>query len=169
MLVCLYRGRSATSRLIRWFTRGVYSHASCLDPETGSEFESWKGGVTFERELGEGHLERTPIDLFAVENLSAEQAAKVREFLESKLGTPYDFRGIFQFLTRRVQARPELRFFCSELVFAAFEEAKAPLLLRCQPFVVHPTLLSYSPRLTYLGTVLSGKGMCWRHLLGRAA
>jgi hypothetical protein len=42
--------------------------------------------------------------------------------------------------------------FCSELVSTIYDRAGLPLLSRIPPYKVHPTLLSYSPRLTLLAS-----------------
>ncbi len=157
-MVALYRGISAGSRLIRWFNWSDYSHAAWLDDDDWTLYEAWIGtGVRALRSLHEGHTPGTRVDVFN-DQLSDAQRSTVRAFLTQEMGKPYDLPGVLRFATRRPESRrSQQRWFCSELVAAAFEQADAPLLKRIPSYKVHPGLLAWSPRLDLrFGVVLEG-------------
>lgn len=154
-MIALYKGISPLSRLIRWTNFSEYSHASYVDEDELTEFESAIPDGVREKDFLVGHTPGTRVDLFDV-NLSGGELEGLREFFRSELGQPYDYRGLFGFLARRQIQDPEA-WFCSELVFAGFLQVKKPLLLRLESFKTYPALLSYSPLLKYRKTVVLGK------------
>ncbi|MBX3751391.1 MAG: hypothetical protein KF897_15035 [Opitutaceae bacterium] len=143
--VALFQGPGLVSRLIRWQTRSAYSHAAIVLP-SGAVIESREGiGV---RQLP--HLEPKngeQIDFFAVE-VTEEQLAKITAFLHRQLNKGYDWTMVARFITRRQESRASRgRWFCSELVFAAFLHAGVILLRGTEPWEVSPGLLARSPLL----------------------
>jgi len=154
-VIALYMGISPLSRMIRWTNFSKYSHASYVDEDELTEFESAIPDGVREKTFLANHTPGTLVDLFDV-NLSAGELEGLREFFRSEKGQPYDYRGLFGFLARRQIEDPEA-WFCSELVFAGFMSVKKPLLLRLEAFKTYPALLSYSPLLKYRKTVVIGK------------
>lgn len=147
MLIALHRGRGFIGKAIQWQSRSVYSHASVLlDEATAIEAREFKGvRMVFANMLAQPG-ER--VDHFAVAGLTEAQAATVREFLYAQIGKPYDYTMVARFISRRQASRKSKgKWFCSELVFAAFAKAGVNLLDRVEPWAVSPGLLSLSPLL----------------------
>lgn len=146
MLIALHKGRGFIGRLIQWQTRSVYSHASVvLRGLDGPVIESREfQGV---RELPQLDLVSEDVDLFSALTRASEREM-VRAFLYRQVGKPYDYSMVARFISRRQASRRESgRWFCSELVFAAFLHAGIRLLDRIEPWAVSPGLLALSPLL----------------------
>ena len=140
MRILLFKGRGLISFLIRLQSRGVYSHAA-VELDTGEIVEAWQGsGVRLLKRLKHG---RSDVDTFTVRNLTTEHAMGVTSFLTSQIGKPYDYIGVLRFVTRRRKGGPR-KWFCSELVFAAFKAVGISLLERTEAWEVSPQLLSRS-------------------------
>ena len=150
--ILLYRGKSLISKLIRWQTRSIYSHASIYIEGEGN-IEAWHiGGVRMKDSYCDGHKSGTIIDVFSVD-LSDEEIEKIVEYAKSKIGKKYDFRSVFRFLTRKPQNEHDKdKWFCSELVFASFKYAGINLLERIEAWAVSPALLSFSPKMKKVTT-----------------
>jgi uncharacterized protein YycO len=170
-MIALFKGTSLLSRYIRVKTWSEYSHAAWVDEGNGEMWEAWKGGVTCSVNLDARHAPGTRIDLFHVDGVTAEHTATIRAYMEAQEGKPYDWPGLFGFVTRRCQAPGEdqERWFCSELVYAAHLAAEIALLRNIPAWKVSPALLSYSPRARYIRTHVVGRddprevcGECWR-------
>lgn len=148
MQIALYRGTSLISKLIRWQTRGEYSHAAVILLDS-TAIEAWHkpGQVRRQQSLSQGHTPGTAVDIFDVE-LEPRQEFACEDFLRRQLGAPYDFMAIARFLTKR-DADSQEKWFCSELVFAAYEFAGVELLQNITANRVHPSMLSYSPLLKF--------------------
>lgn len=147
MFVALHKGRGWIGKLIQWQTRSIYSHASVLlaGPE-GPVIESREfQGVRWLEHLDPAE----DVDLFAVRPFGCMfDPARVRQFLRCQLGKPYDYTMVARFISRRSSpGLSEDRWFCSELVFAAFLSAGIRLLARVEPWAVSPGLLAFSPLL----------------------
>ncbi len=143
--VAQYQGISLTSRLIRWYTRFSYSHSAYYDPVKKLVIEAWGGGVQEAKPL-DHHTAGTPIELFSLE-VTREQKAVIEGFLNRQLGKRYDFPGVFGFVLKNRDRSN--KWFCSELVFAAFLMADIPLLKRIEPARVSPGMLGASPLLNF--------------------
>lgn len=147
--IALYRGRSLLSRVIRWRTWSVYSHAAWLCA-SGTVIEAWtKGGVRHVANLSVAHTPGTIVDLYEITAEVDYAAAEL--FLKRQLGKPYDFLGILGFILRR-RCQEESRWFCSELVFSAVLAGGLRLLNTLDPWQVSPGELATSPFLTKVGT-----------------
>lgn len=158
MILCLHRSGGFVAKLIRWQTRGKYVHASVIlhhETPTLLRIESMQGSGV--RMLPVPKHEDSDVDYFRVE-ATKEQERKVLEFLTSQLGQDYDYKMVLRFVPtlldlfwtkRRVtESRSSKRkWFCSELVFAAYQHAGISLLRETEPFEVSPDLLSRSPLL----------------------
>ena len=145
MFIALHRGKGWIGRLIQWQTRSVYSHASVV-------LRGLDGPVIESREFrGVRALDRLDpgedVDLFSVIT-SRDERHQIRMFLYDQVGKPYDYTMVARFISRRSSAGwTEERWFCSELVFAAFAAAGIHLLRGIEPWAVSPGLLALSPLL----------------------
>jgi len=158
--VALYRGKSATSGIIRWVSWGIYSHAAVRLPEDGGiVYESWEGvGVRKCSNLSDGHTPGTRVDLFDVFVTDSEYK-KIVAALESQLGKKYDLKGVLRFspflrlfMGKQPSAKEQIKWFCSEYAGWAFEQGGINLLL-CPPWQMSPSDLAKSPLLRYSHTV----------------
>lgn len=147
--IALHQAPGLIARLIRWQTRSEYSHASLVfmnDGEMDCVIEAREGhGVRCLEGLHAkpGEL----IDVCRVEMTEA-QAQEIFEFALAQVGKSYDWTMVARFVTRRQEARSSTgRWFCSELVYAAFLQANINLLRRTEPWEVSPGLLARSPLL----------------------
>lgn len=140
--------KSIISKLIRWQTRGQYSHAALLTSD-GSIIESMEGiGVRSRSSITEG-AEGDSYDVFTVQ--TTENQDKIIEmFAGHQIGKKYDYLGILRFLTREPNYNQKNRYFCSELVFDAFGYAGIDLFKDMQGWEVSPALLSHTPLATKL-------------------
>lgn len=145
MRIALYRGTSFVGKLIRWQSRGCYSHASVILPDD-SVIES-------KEFIGVRHLPHIisdpgeAVDQFTVATTPAQDLA-IGVFLKAQLGKTYDYAAIARFITRKPQPTDDRdKWFCSELVFEAFRQAGIILLARTEAWEVSPSLLGKSPLL----------------------
>lgn len=165
-MILLYRGTSPTSRLIRWFSWGPYSHAAWRRYD-GQVYEAWhkstsgswwnrlRGETRLSTGAGELHTPGTEIDVYDVPALTAAERLEVDAWLDARLGRAYDWHGIIHFLGRRPEsAADRTRWFCSEWVVAALQAVGRPPLARVNAYQVSPTLLSFSPLLAYVETLV---------------
>jgi hypothetical protein len=150
-MIALYKGTSLISKLIRWRTWSDYSHAAWIR-DNGEVIEAWTDGVCKRSSIHVGHTPGTKIELFTVE-LTLTQKMNLECFLDRQIGKSYDWRGIGKFISRR-DGNNQDRWFCSELVAAAFKHAGVPLLLRIPVYKIDPGMLSYSPLLQHTGTAI---------------
>ena len=146
------KGISLTSRLIRWWQWGFpYTHiAYCLDlsdPNDPVVIEAWWNGVRCGK-FSEVHTPGTRFTVYSVE-VTKPQKNKIELFLERQIGKPYDWLGILGFLLRNWKLEEKYKWFCSELVFTAFWQAGARLLLNTHPSEVSPRLFLKSPLLQF--------------------
>jgi len=167
-MLLLYKGTSWISKLIKWQTFGVYSHAAwwCQD---GTVIEAWhtqtvngslkiklKEGVQRHDSPATIHTPGTEIDVFEVPGINE---AAVEQFLISQIGKDYDFSPVLRgFIIRAMRDNPD-KWFCSELVFAACQSAGVNLLRDVPAWKVHPGLLGYSPLLEPVGTIVTRDGI----------
>jgi len=143
----LFYGRGWVSDAIRWQTDSEYSHTAIGLPD-GSIIEAWQGSG-FELLMMRGKVQKkfltdkSTITEFEVEQ-TPEQTAKIIEFLEAQVGKPYNYSGIVRFITRS-DLDPRDSWFCSELVFAAFQYAGINLFERVKAVKIPPGMLAWSP------------------------
>lgn len=154
MIFAFYRGTSTVSKLIRFFTRGIYSHVA-VQVEDGRIFEAWHSPakVRVIHDFGEGHERGTRVDLF---ELALPFPEKALAHLERSVGRRYDFKGVLGFLTKRT-SDDRRACFCSELATEVSIIGGRPALDRVKPFKVSPTMLSMSPLLEYRGSLTTKK------------
>lgn len=139
--VLLFRGRGAISTLIRWQTRGEYSHAALLLPD-GQIVEAWQGRGVRVKRLSDWE----GIDKFTVLGMRAEQWDKAIKVALAEVGKGYDYWAIIRFISRGRMPEND-SWFCSELVFSALAQAGVKLFDRIEPSAVSPGLLAISPML----------------------
>ncbi len=142
--IVLFRGRGLISALIRWQTRGRYSHAALLQPD-GRIIEAWQGAGVRRKYLNDW----SGADIYDVPGLTDKGWGIALQFAAAQLGKRYDYRGVCRFVTRN-QAPSNDRWFCSELVYAACAEGGLHLLQRnvVTPGMVSPQMLGLSPLLS---------------------
>jgi uncharacterized protein YycO len=145
----LHRADGWVSKAIKWQTRSDYSHASLVLPDN-TVLESMQGRGVVKYRSVQGCAE--VVDLFSVTALARVHNDALQFALE-QLGKPYDYTMVARFISRRPANRAESgKWFCSELVFAAFAHAGLLLLRDTQAWEVSPELLSKSPYLVEAGT-----------------
>jgi uncharacterized protein YycO len=147
-MIAAFKGLSPASRIIRSVNWGDYSHIAWVDDGTFECIESWGTGTRLIKSIHEQHTPGTPVDLFLVQGSTPAIEAKVRAFLLTQIGTSYDWLGILHFLTRKPEGQSgKAKWFCSELIFAAYQSAGINLLERVPPYKVYPSMLVMSPLL----------------------
>jgi uncharacterized protein YycO len=147
--ILLYRGVGWVSRVIQWQTRSPYSHAA-VQLSSGKVIEAWHvGGVRMLDSPFDGHAKGTEIDVFGVRGGFNPPA--VEDFLLKQIGKRYDFLSVARFVSRR-DAPDDDRWFCSELVVAAFRMGSLSLLAG-PPSYISPRDLRLSPCLIPYGTL----------------
>ena len=125
MQILLYQGRSLVSKAIRKQTDSIYSHAA-VRMRDGSITEAWQGvGVRQMKTVMDGHTPGTPVDVFHIEGDYDEEA--VEKFLLAQIGKKYDYLSVARFITRWERPNND-KWFCSELVVAAFRKGGLDLL-----------------------------------------
>lgn len=144
--LAFYKGTSLVSKLIRWQTRGVYSHVAFWMPD-GSCMEAREfGGVRHVANLSVRHTPGTEVDIYSFPKLSPEKVEHLNQFLISQLGCGYDYRSVLRFISRR-DAGSKDKWFCAEWVAAAIQGEGVDLLSRIHAWAISPAMLSYSPLL----------------------
>jgi uncharacterized protein YycO len=153
MRLLFSHGNDLISRLIRWQTRGDYSHVA-IELENATIIEAWhKGGVLHHPDAA-AFAKIHPgaiVTPFTIRDISSKKMTKARNFLLGEVGKPYDFRAVFRFVSR-VPATKNNRWFCSELAAAAFAHAGMPLLHQ-EPEHISPRDLAMSPFLCRDNTI----------------
>ena len=148
----LYKTGGIISRLIRWQTRGEYSHAALLfDGETS--IEAWHKGGVQEGPIGHLHSKGTQIDVYEIDAPHCE--GLIREYADAQVGKPYDFMMVARFMSRRGETkRSKGKLFCSELVYMAMEYGGVDLFHHTEAWEVSPDLLKRSPLLKKGRTII---------------
>ena len=133
--ILLHKGRGLFSRLIQLQTRSPYSHASFLT-RFGTIIESREGKGVHTMEF-DGDL--SGVDVFEIPSFTDEDWKIVHGHALDRVGSKYDWRSVFRFVTRK-SAKKNNRYFCSELVYESVQAAGLNLLAR-----IAPALLALSP------------------------
>ena len=150
----LYKSKTMVSRLIRWQTRGDYSHAAIHIH--GMAVEAWHRGGVQRGPIGHLHEKGTEIDIFKITGLHVPLL--VEAFALEQVGKPYDFTMVGRFLSRRGESRrSKTKWFCSELVFDALAEGGLRLFRNTQGWEVSPDLLKRSPYLEFSHKITIGE------------
>jgi uncharacterized protein YycO len=153
MKLAFYKGKSITSRLIRWKTRGEYSHVAVIFDD-GRVLEAWQGtnSVRWIKSLSDGHTPGTEVVIFDIDAPVNEEAAL--KFAESQIDKPYGYRTILKFLTNTSGDNKDA-WICSEIALAICIAGGAPLLARVDAYKISPVTLSWSPLLKFNSTVVT--------------
>lgn len=119
-------GNSFISRMIRYFTKSKFSHVEVL----------FDGGFTVGSREFSGVVHGTindfikPVYFFFYDGinqkplrLTKQQHDKIISFLQDSIGKKYDYKGIWGYLSNRRERNCPDSYFCSELVFEAFNHA----------------------------------------------
>jgi hypothetical protein len=139
--VLLFRGRGFISALIRWQTRGEYSHAAFLLPD-GQILESWPGAGVRIKTL----TDCKGIDVYDVLGISPEQWESALSYAKAQVGKKYDYWSVIRFVSRRNLPK-NAKWFCSELVFVSLVMAGFHLFERVEGSTVSPAILAITPLL----------------------
>lgn len=139
--VALFCGTSLISRMIRWHTRGLWSHAAVVID--GVVYEAREGRGVIKRRWGtSGYPDKAWTLRTPVEALSLEQVEAMKNWLDAQMGSPYDYRQVFRFVTR-LGFHPSTagKWFCSELVYEAFKQVGVELFSNVEAYEVPPVWL----------------------------
>jgi uncharacterized protein YycO len=149
MQILLYQGRSLVSKAIRKQTDSIYSHAA-VRMRDGSIIEAWQGvGVRQMKTVMDGHTPGTPVTVFHIDGEYEEDA--VEAFLLKQVGKKYDYLSVARFITRWERPSND-KWFCSELVVAAFRKGGLDL-LNGPAAKISPRDVSLSPLLQEITTL----------------
>lgn len=156
MKIALYQGKSIISKLIKWKTRGVYSHASIIFSD-GKVLEAWQGSnsVRYINNISDGHSEGTPVDIFKIDCDVDEESA--RKYADSLIGKKYGFWTIVQFLIG-TSGDDKNKWICSELALDVVRKGGVGLLARVDAYKVSPVCLSWSPLLKLARSTMTIRG-----------
>ena len=160
MKVGLLQGVSTVSKLIRFQTRSVYSHACLLLEDTGEVIEAWhkplfRGGVYRSHSLSQLHTLGTAVDVFDV-TAHWDRTKSMQWLCELLDSNPeYDFRSVFRFLSR-TEGKDDSKWFCSELVAEFFRQGGLEL-VKAHSHDISPRDLYLSPYLVYRDTAIVGR------------
>lgn len=109
----------AISAAIRFSTRSWASHAEFFDTGTGLTLGAKQDGVK-QRLMSQMHYSR-------IERYTAPGIEQAFAWAMKQIGKSYDFSAIFGIALNR-NWRDQNKWFCSELIAAAFEQVSKPLL-----------------------------------------
>jgi hypothetical protein len=125
-----YKGRGIISRLIRFVTRGNYSHVGQIISEDPKPKNSHLKELSAYEKIGEvgvtspeSHKNNTPYDVFSVKVSKPQYDA----FLLAKgniVGQKYDYGGILDFLFDTSLFNNKNKWFCSEAETYCLKKAK---------------------------------------------
>ena len=144
-LILLYKGKSLTSRLIKWQSRGEYSHAAILFGDKVYESREFSGVSCRDIEAIDAAADCYVLSEHGVYLLPGGQSER---WLQEQCGKKYDYAMVLDFVLRRRKQesrRSSNKWFCSELAFMFFDEKLGIKLLNTDACMVSPHLLSLSP------------------------
>lgn len=148
LLFGLHRGTGVISKLIQFQTRSPYSHVSIVDGAVLLEAKEGRG-VIHERPVA-AVLAAEAVDVVAVRCTPAQRESALA-FARAQVGKRYDYTSVARFVSRRQARRKDAEvWFCSELAFAAAQQAGLDLLRETEPWEVSPGLFARSPLLVSL-------------------
>jgi hypothetical protein len=111
MKVAFYKGnKEIFNNLVRWWTRGPYSHVELVMPDGQSFSSSYRdGGVRGKYiQFDDGHWDFLELDASLDEKI-------IMERINGLMGMKYDTRGIFGFVIRSIGDNRH-KMFCSEFL-----------------------------------------------------
>lgn len=132
------------SAAIRWQTRSRYSHAAILLPDEQTIVEAWPGAGVHAKII----TDWTGVERFQVRTISRAGSEALMDFLVDQLGMGYDYKGVLRFLSRDPDIDQVRKcWFCSELVYAAYQAADVNLFNDSESWEISPGMLARSPLL----------------------
>jgi uncharacterized protein YycO len=147
MELLFFRGTGLINSLVRWQTNAPYAHVAIrlYDNQPFIVESTPKHGVRMRclRDSEAGSFDRFRVNW---EGFPLAEQLDVQAWLRSQYDKKYDFQGILRFITREKGKNPD-KWFCSELVFAAFQHIGVKLLNVDEAWRVSPGLLAMSPLL----------------------
>jgi len=167
-MIGAYRGISWKSKLIIFLSWRLkkYSHVSEIKDATGECIEAWmtggkhwwSGRVRWNATYHDGHKLGTRIDCYRYVRTTQERQDAVWAAMIAEVGKEYDFAGLWGVIRRKLTENPR-KWFCSELVFSAYQKACIFLLVNILPCQVTPPTLVTSPLLEYVGFLIVGQDL----------
>ena len=154
MKIAFYKGETFVDKTVIFLSRGGYSHCTIVFDD-GSIIESKPFCGVQKCEYFTSSLESNClIDIFEVYT-TKHQDKIIKEFLEKQLGKGYDYLSVIGFVVYATdEGRKKYgRWFCSELVFAAFKKAGINLMDRTDAWLLSPTILSYNTKMNFVESV----------------
>ena len=153
--IAQYRGTSIASRIIKFVTRGKYSHTAIMI-EDNVIIEAWQGSneVRIIRGLSDGHKAGTKADIYEIPCTEAQEEA-ICAYLMSQVGMKYDYFGLISFYFNKSKYNRESRWFCSELFASACNRSGVQLLNNVEPWQVSPTMVTRSPLPKFVRSVIT--------------
>lgn len=143
VLIRAYKGKSLIGLLIRWQTRSPYSHIALQFGDMIVESHANTGVVSRYVQAGD-----EVADVFSVE-VTEDSYRRMLEWCLSHVGDKYDWLAILRFISRK-RCWSDVKWFCSELAYAAFQHVGINLLVRTEAWEVSPGMLVRSPLLQEL-------------------
>jgi uncharacterized protein YycO len=146
--VLSYSGKGPMSKLIKWQTRSKYSHSAIMISNGFSTlmFESNPPEVT--QLLGEPAIVRAESAVSILHPTVEVDEDRMFRWLTKQVGKKYDKTMVVRFVTRKQETRKSReKWFCSELVYAAFKHVGVDLFRDTEPWEVSPGMLARSPLL----------------------
>jgi len=140
MRVVLTDGKGPSGAFIRWYTWSWAAHAG-VELTDGIIDATPSRGVSLH-----AGIDGTQIRHYTILGLTPVIELAVRKFLIAQKGKPYDWSAIVGLGIRRDWYSDD-KWFCSELVAAAFEQAGLPLLNTLRSNRITPRDLELSPLL----------------------
>lgn len=154
--IAQYKGRSFTSGIIKFVTRGEYSHTAIM-LDDGRIIEAWQGDnkVRIMRSLSDGHKPGTPVDIYELP-MNANEELVFKRYILGKVGIKYDYLGLLAFfLNKKAWDRVD-RSFCSKLFYAAYVRTGKRLFADdVEPWQVSPSMITRTAAPILLKSVIT--------------
>ena len=154
--VAQYKGRSFFSKLIKFGTRGMYSHTAIM-LEDDLIVEAWEGSnnVRIIKSLSEGHSSKTPVDIYSV-NIPAEKEEEFKEYVLSQVGKKYDRMGLAAFYFNKIRFNRDDKVFCSELMVEACHKISCFFWgANTKPWQISPTAVTRNENFKFLKSLVT--------------
>ena|ERR1017187_9832954 len=149
IIAVFFRGSSRLDKLIRWESRGVYSHVAFIIDDVLYEAQAPYGvRLIKDKSQIKTYLSECPVDYFSIE-VTDDQKAKCKAFADKQLGKKYAYKLVLYFLYKATvdSRKASGKWFCSEYFFETLNQGGIPLLARVSSWLVNPTVASYSEKL----------------------
>jgi hypothetical protein len=153
-MIAAFNGISLPSKGIKWFGDGDETHVAWVDDDLNNCWEAWTSGVRVVDSIHHQHTPGTLVKLYRHRRQQHHHTTAIRQFLAGQKGKPYDWPGIFRFVTRGDEDHPDdpPSWFCSRLLAAAYRKAGIPI-LHASDWKIMPTHVPWSTDLVLVDTV----------------